>query len=96
MVNFELNEGARLSEKEKKELEAAKTLPAVYDDDSPELDKVLEQAFRKARHEKPYSGRPLTVYVSPKTLEKAKTLGDDYEAVLGRLLDKAVEEYMAM
>ena len=36
------------------------------------------------------------MYVSPKTMEKAKSLGDDYEAVLGRLLDKAVEEYLAM
>ena len=90
MVNFELRE-AVLSEKEKKELETARTLPITYDEDSPELDETMEQAFRQARRKKPYSGKPLTVYVSPKTMEKAKSLGDDYEAVLGRLLDKAVD-----
>lgn len=95
MVNFELRDAA-LSEKEKKELETARTLPITYDEDSPELDETMEQAFRQARRKKPYSGKPLTVYVSPKTMEKAKSLGDDYEAVLGRLLDKAVEEYLAM
>ena len=79
MVNFELRE-AVLSEKEKKELETARTLPITYDEDSPELDETMEQAFRQARRKKPYSGKPLTVYVSPKTMEKAKSLGDDYEA----------------
>ena len=31
----------------------------------------MEQAFRQARKKKPYSGKPLTVYVSPKPMEKA-------------------------
>ena len=48
MVNFELRE-AVLSEKEKKELETARTLPVTYDEDSPELDETMEQAFRQAR-----------------------------------------------
>lgn len=48
MVNFELRE-AVLSEKEKKELETARTLPITYDEDSPELDETMEQAFRQAR-----------------------------------------------
>lgn len=60
MVNFELRE-AVLSEKEKKELETARTLPITYDEDSPELDETMEQAFRQARRKKPYSGKPLTV-----------------------------------
>ena len=46
MVNFELRE-AVLSEKEKKELETARTLPITYDEDSPELDETMEQAFRQ-------------------------------------------------
>ena len=41
MVNFELRE-AVLSEKEKKELETARTLPITYDEDSPELDETME------------------------------------------------------
>ena len=51
---------------------------------------------RAARNRKPLQETPLTVYVSPGTLEKAKALGDDYEVVLGKLLDKAVEDYIAM
>lgn len=51
MVNFELRE-AVLSEKEKKELETARTLPITYDEDSPELDETMEQAFRQARKKK--------------------------------------------
>ena len=96
MVNFELNGTEKVTEQERKELETARKLPVSYDEDSPELDEAMEQAFRAARNRKPLQETPLTVYVSPGTLEKAKALGDDYEVVLGKLLDKAVEDYIAM
>lgn len=95
-MNFELNGNETLTEKEKMELEAARKLPTAYDEDSPELDETMEQAFKAARSKKPLGEKPLTVYVSPKTLEKAKAMGDNYEVVLGKLLDKAVEDYIAM
>ena len=96
MVNFELNGTEKMTEQERKELETARKLPVTYDEDSPELDEKMEQAFRAARKRKPLHETPLTVYVSTKTLEKAKAIGDDYEVVLGKLLDKAVEDYIAM
>ena len=96
MVNFELDRNAMLSEEQKKELETARKKTTVYDEDSPELDASMEKAFQEARKRKPLRGRPLTVYVSPKTLQKAEEMGENYEIVLGRLLDKAVEEYKAM
>lgn len=96
MVKFELTGTEVLSEKEKMELEAARKMPVVYDEDSPELDDAMAKAFQQARQKKPLKSNPLTVYVSPKTMEKAKALGKDYEVVLGKLLDKAVEEYIAM
>lgn len=97
MVNFELDKSrVELTEQQKKELEAAKKLPPVYDEDSPEMDEKIASAFREARRKKPLKEKPLTVYVSPKTLEKARAMGDDYELVLGKLLDKAVEDYIAM
>lgn len=77
-------------------LEEAKKKPIVYDEDSPELNSEMEKAFIEARREKPYPTEPLTINVSPLTVKKAAALGGDYMEILGRLLDKAVDEYMAM
>ena len=96
MVTFELEGSAALTSSEKKALSAAKRLPVVYDEDSPELTDDMEKAFAAARREKPYRGEPLTLYVSPATLEKVKSMGADYIAILGKLLDQAVDEYRAV
>lgn len=93
MVTFELDGNATLTDKETEMLAAAKELPVVYDDDSPELTDDMERAFAAARKAKPYRGEPLTLYVSSATIEKVKTLGGDYIAILSQLLDKAVDEY---
>lgn len=93
MVIFELDGTAGLTNQEKRMLAAAKELPVVYDDDSPELTDDMEKAFVAARKAKPYYGEPLTLYVSTATIEKIKTMGADYIAILSQLLDKAVEEY---
>ncbi len=74
-------------------LSDAKKLPVIYDDDSPEMTADMERAFIEARRKKPYRGEPLTLYVSSATIEKAKGLGEDYIALLGRLLDRALEDY---
>lgn len=96
MVTFELDQGSILSDEERKLLAKAKKLPVVYDEDSPELTDAMEQAFLAARKAKPFRGEPLTLYVSPATIEKVKSMGTDYIAILGKLLDKAVEEYHAI
>ena len=93
MVTFELNGTATLTNNEKKILTEARKLPVVYDTDSPELSDDMEKAFVEARKAKPYRGEPLTLYVSAATIEKVKKLGDDYIAILSKLLDKAVDEY---
>ena len=96
MVTFELNQDSILSDEERKLLAEAKKLPVVYDEDSPELTDAMEQAFIAARKAKPFRGEPLTLYVSPTTLEKIKSMGTDYITILGKLLDKAVDEYRAI
>lgn len=96
MVTFELDGTAALTSKGKRLLAAAKELPIVYDDDSPELTDEMERAFTAVRKAKPYRGEPITLYVSPDTIKKGKTLGADYIAILGKLLDKAVDEYRAI
>lgn len=92
-VRYELNESRELTATERQQLEHAKTLPVVYDEDSPELDENMEAAFIAARRAKPYKGQPLTVYVSPDTVKEAERLGGDYQAIFGKLLDKAVKAY---
>lgn len=96
MVAFDLKQGSVLSDEEKRLLAEAKKMPIVYDEDSPELTDAMEQAFIAARKAKPFRGEPLTLYVSPATIEKVKNMGADYIAILGKLLDKAVDEYHAI
>ena len=96
MVAFDLKQGSVLSDEEKRLLAEAKKMPIVYDEDSPELTDAMEQAFIAARKAKPFRGEPLTLYVSPATIEKVKNMGADYIAILGKLLDKAVDEYRAI
>lgn len=93
MVRYELNESRELTAAERQQLERAKALPVVYDEDSPELDEKMEAAFVAARKAKPYKGQPLTVYVSPDTAKEAERLGGDYRAIFGKLLDNAVKAY---
>ena len=95
MVKFELNGNAALTAREQRLLAEAKKLPVIYDEDSPELTDEMESAFAAARQAKPYHGEPITLYISPTTLEKVKCMGADYIAILGKLLDKAVDEYHA-
>jgi len=93
LVTYELKPGTKLTPDERKMLSDAKKLPVIYDDDSPEMTADMERAFIEARREKPYRGEPLTLYVSSATIEKAKGLGEGYIALLGRLLDRALEDY---
>ena len=46
-----------------------------------------------ARKAKPCRGEPITLYVSSATLLKARNMREDYITILGKLLDKAVNEY---
>jgi len=57
MVKYRLDENARLSKKEKRQIEEAGHMPVVYDKDCPELTEEMKKAFikaRKARKAKPY------------------------------------------
>ena len=49
MVTFELDGNAALTDREKMMLAAAKDLPVVYDNDSPELTDDMERAFALCR-----------------------------------------------
>ena len=64
MIIYRLEEGTEVSESEKALLERAKTLPVVYDDDSPELTDEMEKAFIAARKKKPYKNAKADPMVS--------------------------------
>ena len=52
MVTFELRENTQLDEREKQMLEQAKNVPIVFDSDSPELTKEMEDAFKTGENRK--------------------------------------------
>ena len=93
MVKYRLDENAKLTEEEKRQIEEAKKLSIVYDEDCPELTEEMKKAFIAARKAKPYKGEQITLRVSDETLEKAKSMGEDYISILEKMLDKAVKEY---
>lgn len=93
MVNFKLDgTETELTLEEQMLLQRARELPVINDEDSPALSEDMERAFCAAREAKPY-GEAITVYVSPDTAEKARSIGDDYHIVLGRLIEKAMKHY---
>ena len=77
-----------------REIERAAALPAVPDEDAPEL--TLEQyAEMAAIARERRSGRVKPVValcISPETLEKAKATGKGYTGFLSRLLDNAIND----
>lgn len=75
MVTFELRENTQLDEREKQMLEQAKNVPIVFDSDSPELTKEMEDAFRQARIEKPYKKRQLRFMSRWIRLRRQEVLG---------------------
>lgn len=94
MVNFKLDSSnIKLSEEERRQLDRAKAMPIIHDEDSPELSEEMELAFFAARKAKPYKGQPITVYVSQDTADKARSIGENSGAILGQILDKIMKHY---
>lgn len=93
MVTYKISGNEMLSEEELNALENAKKSPILYDRDAPELSSEMETAFIAARRAKPYNSEPVTLYLNSETIAKARHIGPDYIAVLGRLLDQAVADY---
>lgn len=54
MVKYRLDENIKLTKEEKRQIQEAKKLPIVYDEDCPELTEKMKKAFITARKAKPY------------------------------------------
>lgn len=88
---YNLEMGTVMTAEEKEEIERARKMPVVYDEDSPELTDEMEKAFIEARRRKPFRGKKVTVFLSDATIEKAeKRFGENYTVALGKMIEKAV------
>lgn len=75
---------AELTPEEAAELEAAEKMPVVFDDDCPEMtDKMLRQFHRSDT---------VMVRISPDSMKKIRSFGDDYHQILSQLLDLALND----
>ena len=90
----EIDVNAPLTKEQKDMVKRAKKKPVVYDDDSPELtDEELSEFrrvsdLRKAERRK----QTVTIRLSSKALNKAKSLGKGYTSVLSRILEEALDD----
>ena len=94
IVRKEIDINKPLTEDEIKMLDHAEKMPIVYDEDSPELtDEQLKQ-FRRVSEMRKEERRKQTVTIrlSSKTLNKAKSLGKGYTSVLSRIIEEAFDD----
>ena len=77
-----------------KMIENAKQMPITYDEDSPELTDEQLKKFEKASDPKYYSNtnQIVTLQLSPKTFEKAKSRGNDYTVILSRIIENVLND----
>ena len=92
MAKMSMNElTVELTDEERRELENATEKPIIFDEDSPEMtDEMLMQFKRMNREER--VKQTISIRLSPSTLNKAKSFGKGYTAVLSRLLDLAIND----
>ena len=70
--------------------EAAKRTP-VYDEDAPELSLEQMRRYRKAAIDKKAKAM-VTLELSKENMDKAYSFGEEYKAVLSRLLELAMND----
>ena len=56
VVSFRSDQDLRITEDDKKMLAHARSMPIIYDEDSPELTEDMVEAFKEARRKKPFRG----------------------------------------
>ena len=94
IVRTVVHSGQKPTKAQIREIEKAANIPAVPDEDAPEL--TLEQyaemaAIAKSNRSK--NVKPvIALRISPETLEKAKATGKGYTGFLSRLLDNAIND----
>lgn len=91
IANVEIYRGQQPTEEQRQEIrEAAKRKP-VYDEDAPELSIEQMQRYRKAAINKK-TKTAVTLELSRENMDKAHLFGEEYRAVLSRLLELAMND----
>ncbi len=95
MVYETLDVNDKLTEEQLEMLRKLEDVTGVPDEDCPEAThEQLVQAVRERRHRQLQQKMRQTVDIklSPKAFEKARSLGDDYTAILSRILEAALAD----
>ena len=87
---------ANLTAKQKRMLENASKRPVTFDEDNPPLTKKELAQFKRvtdAVREERLDNRKqnVTLRLSPKAINKAKSLGKGYTSVLARIIENALD-----
>ena len=94
IVRTTLEQRGPITKEEIQKLHQAEKIPAVFDDDSPMLTEDDLRRFKKISEENKEARNKQTVSLrlSPKALEIAKSLGKGYTSVLSRILENALKD----
>ncbi len=92
IIRKEIDFSEPLTAEQIKMLEEMNKRPIVPDEDSPaytreELERLKKVADQKRAEQR---NQIVAVHLSPKSMEKAKSLGSSYPSILGRLLELAL------
>ncbi len=94
IIRKEIDITKPLTKEQKKMLDELETRPVEFDEDCPELTDEQLSEFRRVSELRKEERRKktVTIWLSSRSLSKAKSLGKGYTAVLSRILEKALED----
>ena len=94
IVRTTLEQRGPITKEEIQTLHQAEKMPVVFDDDSPMLTEDDLRRFKKISEENKEARNKQTVSLrlSPRALETAKSLGKGYTSVLSRILENALKD----
>lgn len=92
IVRKKIDVSEPLTQEEVEMLRKAAAMPAVFDEDSPELtDDQLKEFRRVSEANREDRVKPtVAIRLSPQAYKKAKSLGKGYTSVLARILEAAL------
>lgn len=90
-VNIQICKGQEPTEKQRQEIREAAKRTVLCDEDAPELSLEQMQRYRKAAIDKK-AKMAVTLELSKENMDKAHSFGNEYRAVLSRLLELAMND----
>jgi len=92
MVKMTLHDvNSDLTDEEKKELDAAGRMPAVFDEDSPRMTSEMLAEFKRVNH-KSRTKQTASIRLSDKAQKFSQQYGKGYTSFFSRLIDAALDD----